>query len=127
MRLHSIQTMYSPDTHIVSGAKFRNVTHTDYFGTFNVFGPRGDIPFTEFIHRLEVRFEFPTPKCFIILIACSFQKPVIESPSEPSKICGNNKYRYRNIAAFGGLACTAELNTKIIGVEIAHQIGRAHV
>ena len=48
--------------------KFRNGTQTDNFETLNVFGHKNDIPLTEFIYRLEVRFGIPIPTCFIVLI-----------------------------------------------------------
>ena len=51
--------------------KFRNGTQTDDFETLNVFGHKKDIPLTEFIYRLEVRFGIPIPTRSIVLISRS--------------------------------------------------------
>ena len=51
--------------------KFRNGTQTDNFETLNVFGRKNDIPLTEFIYRLEVRFGILIPTCPVVLISYS--------------------------------------------------------
>ena len=64
----------APDNRDFVRVKFRNGTNTDDFETLNVFGHRGDIPLTEFIYRLEVRFGFLTLECSIMLIAYSLSE-----------------------------------------------------
>ena len=46
----------APDLRDFIRVKFRNGTHTNDWETLSVFGHRGDIPLTEFIYRVEVRF-----------------------------------------------------------------------
>ena len=69
-----IRTGPAPEDRDFVRVKFRNGTATDDFETFNVFGHRGDIPLTEFIYRLEVSFELPTPKRPVVLNACSLSE-----------------------------------------------------
>ena len=64
----------APDQRDFVRVKFRNGTQTDDFETLNVFGHRGDIPLTEFIYRLEVRFGVPTSECSILLIMHPFSE-----------------------------------------------------
>jgi len=54
--------------------KFRNSTQTDNFETLNVFGHKNDIPLTEFIYRLEVRFGIPISTCSVVLISRSLSE-----------------------------------------------------
>ena len=59
----------APDNRDFVRVKFRNGTQTDDFETLNVFGHKNDIPLTEFIYRLEVRFGIPISTCSVVLIS----------------------------------------------------------
>ena len=62
----------APDQRDFVRVKFRNGTQTDDFETLTLFGHRGDIPLTEFIFRLEVRFGIFIPLSSTVLIGCSY-------------------------------------------------------